>query len=87
VTVLQAAALIVVAIAGTAVVVTPEALRQALVLGVFGLTLTILFFVFQAPDVALSEIVVSGVGLPIIVLAALRKIRQQDRAREEDSEQ
>jgi energy-converting hydrogenase B subunit D len=86
VTVLQAAALIVVAIAGTAVVVTPEALRQALVLGVFGLTLTILFFVFQAPDVALSEIVVSGIGLPLIILAALRKIRQQDRAREEDRE-
>jgi energy-converting hydrogenase B subunit D len=84
--VLQAAALIVVAIAGTAVVVTPEALRQALVLGVYGLTLTILFFVFQAPDVALSEIVVSGIGLPLIILAALRKIRQQERARETKDE-
>jgi uncharacterized MnhB-related membrane protein len=84
VTVLEAAALIVVAIAGTAVVVTPDALRQTLVLGVYGLTLTILFFVFQAPDVALSEIVVSGIGLPLIILAALRKIRQQDRAREEE---
>ena len=37
-----------------------------------------LFFTFQAPDVALSEIVVSGIGLPLIILAALRKIRQQD---------
>jgi energy-converting hydrogenase B subunit D len=83
-TVLEAAALILVAIAGTAAVVTPEALRQALVLGVYGLTLTILFFVFQAPDVALSQIVVSGIGLPLIILAALRKIRQQDRAREQD---
>jgi uncharacterized MnhB-related membrane protein len=87
VSVLQATALIVVAIAGTAVVVTPDVLRQALVLGVFGLTLTILFFVFQAPDVALSEIVVSGIGLPLIILAALRKIRQQDRARENEGEQ
>jgi energy-converting hydrogenase B subunit D len=87
VTVLQAAALIVVAIAGTAVVVTPDALRQTLVLGVYGLTLTILFFVFQSPDVALSEIVVSGIGLPLIILAALRKIRQQDRAREEETEE
>ncbi|HEY2772265.1 MAG TPA: DUF4040 domain-containing protein [Solirubrobacteraceae bacterium] len=82
--VLQAAALIVVAIAGTAVVVTPEALRQTLVLGVYGLTLTILFFVFQAPDVALSQIVVSGIGLPLIILAALRKIGQQDRARKDE---
>jgi uncharacterized MnhB-related membrane protein len=84
VNVLQAAALIVVAIAGTAVVVTPEALRQTLVLGVYGLTLTILFFVFQAPDVALSQIVVSGIGLPLIILAALRKIGQQDRARKDE---
>jgi energy-converting hydrogenase B subunit D len=81
---LQAAALIVVAITGTAVVFTPEALRQALSLSVYGLTLTVLFFVFQAPDVALSEIVISGVGLPLIILAALRKIRNQERSREEE---
>jgi uncharacterized MnhB-related membrane protein len=54
-------------------------LRQAFVLGIYGFTLTFLFFVFQAPDVALSEIVVSGVGLPVIILAALRKIRSQER--------
>lgn len=79
---LQATALIVVAVAGTAVVFTPEALRQAMALGIYGLALTILFFVFQAPDVALSEIVVSAVGLPLIILAALRKIRSQRRERE-----
>lgn len=77
----QLAALILVAIAGTAVVLTPEALRQALVLGMFGLSLTILFFAFQAPDVALSEIVVSTVGLPLIILLALRRIREQERSR------
>jgi energy-converting hydrogenase B subunit D len=81
---LQTTALIVVAVAGTAVVITPEALRQAIVLGIYGLALTILFFTFQAPDVALSEIVVSGVGMPLIVLAALRKIRAQEREPEEE---
>jgi energy-converting hydrogenase B subunit D len=79
---LQTTALIAVVVAGTAVVFTPEALRQTMVLGIFGLTLTILFFTFQAPDVALSEIVVSGVGLPLIILAALRKIRSQEREQE-----
>jgi energy-converting hydrogenase B subunit D len=77
----QLAALILVAVTGTAVVLTPEALRQALVLGVFGLALTILFFTFQAPDVALSEIVVSTVGLPLIILLALRRIKEQERSR------
>ena len=39
-----------------------DPLRQTLVLSIYGLALTMLFFVFQAPDVALSEIVVSTVG-------------------------
>jgi energy-converting hydrogenase B subunit D len=81
VTVLQIIALAAVALGGTAVVLTGEALRQAMVLGIYGISLTFLFFVFQAPDVALSEIVVTGVGLPLIILAALRKIRQQERRR------
>ncbi len=79
----QLAALILVALAGTAVVMTPVPLRQALVLGVYGLALTLLFFTFQAPDVALSQIVVSAVGLPVIILAALRRIRVQEEADDE----
>jgi len=90
VTVLQIIALVLVAVAGGAVVLTPEALRQTMVLGIYGIALTLLFFVFQAPDVALSEIVVTGIGLPLIILAALRKIRQQQarqsHAREEAEE-
>jgi energy-converting hydrogenase B subunit D len=84
---LQLGALVLVALAGTAVVVTPEALRQALVLAIYGLALTLLFFTFQAPDVALSEIVVSAIGLPVIILAALRKIREQEQSRDRDSEE
>jgi energy-converting hydrogenase B subunit D len=87
VTGLQLAALILVAITATAVVLTPEALRQALVLGIFGLALTLLFFTFQAPDVALSEIVVSTVGLPLIILLALRKIAEQERSREQEEDE
>jgi energy-converting hydrogenase B subunit D len=79
--ILQVVALTVVALAGGAVVIAAEPLRQALVLGIFGLALTVLFFVFQAPDVALSEIVVSTVGMPVMVLLALRKIGQQERER------
>ncbi len=77
-TVLQIIALTLVALGGAAVVLTPEPLRQTMVLGIYGIALTLLFFVFQAPDVALSEIVITGIGLPLIILAALRKIRQYD---------
>ena len=83
---LQVVGLVAVALGGTAVVFTGEALRQTMVLGIYGITLTLLFFVFQAPDVALSEIVVTSIGLPLIILAALRKIHQHKvRMREEGS--
>lgn len=82
-TVLQVAALAAVAVGGTAVVLAPDPLRQVIVLGIYGMSLTMLFFVFQGPDVALSEIVVSTVGLPVMVLLALRKIREQERRRHE----
>ena len=80
-TAIQLAALIVIAVGGTVVVLTPEALRQVLALGIYGFGLALLFFSFQAPDVALSEIVVSAVGLPVILLASLRRIREQERSR------
>lgn len=85
-TVLQIAALAAVAVLGGGVAVATDPLRQTLVLSVYGLALTTMFFVFQAPDVALSEIVVSTVGLPVMILLALRKVHQQAREREEQDE-
>jgi energy-converting hydrogenase B subunit D len=81
---LQVVALVLVAVGGGAVVASTDPLRQTLQLGIYGLSLTMLFFVFQAPDVALSEIVVSTIGLPVMILLALRKINEHDRAREEE---
>ena len=77
-TALQAVALALVALAGTAVVLTREPARQAIVAGIFGLLLALLFFLFQAPDVALSQITVGTVALPLMILLALSKIRQED---------
>ncbi len=85
--VLQVIALALVALGGGAVVFTPDALRQTMMLGTYGIALTLLFFVFQAPDVALSEIVVSAIGLPLIILAALRKIHQHATRTDEEGEE
>jgi uncharacterized MnhB-related membrane protein len=46
--------------------------------GIFGLSLAALFLVFQAPDVALSQIVVGTVVLPTLILLTLAKIKQVD---------
>ena len=86
-TVLQIAALAAVALLGGGVVAATDPLRQTFVLGIYGLALTMMFFVFQAPDVALSEIVVSTVGLPVMVLLALRKVRQYERERSNEHEE
>lgn len=86
-TVLQIVALAAVAVGGGAVALTHDPLRQTLLLGIDGVALVVLFFAFQAPDVALSEIVVGTIGLPLIVLAALRKIAEQDRHRTTQEEE
>lgn len=83
-TALQVGALVLVAVGAPVVALTRDPLRQALCFGVFGTALAILFFVFQAPDVALSQIVVSAVGLPVIVILGLAKLREEEGEGEEE---
>jgi uncharacterized MnhB-related membrane protein len=73
--VLEASVLILVAITATCVVLSRDPLRQAMVASIHGLVLGILFFVFQAPDVGLSQTVVGAVALPLMILLALAKVR------------
>ena len=73
-TVIQVVALLVVAVAGTVTVAVRDPVRQAVVSGVFGLTLALLFFVLGAPDVALSELAVASIAVPVMVLLTLAKL-------------
>jgi energy-converting hydrogenase B subunit D len=57
------------------VVLARDPLRQAMVASIYGLVLGILFFVLQAPDVALSQTVVGAVALPMMILLAVAKVR------------
>ncbi|MBA2274398.1 MAG: DUF4040 domain-containing protein [Actinobacteria bacterium] len=70
--------LVFVAIGGTAVVLTRDPLAQSIVVSFYGILLGILFFVFQAPDVALSQIVVGAVALPMMILLALAKAKAEE---------
>jgi uncharacterized MnhB-related membrane protein len=53
-----------------------DPLRQIVVSSLYGLLLVILFVVLQAPDVALSMLVVSSVAYPLIVLIAISRTRR-----------
>ena len=77
--ILIALALTVVALAGTAVVMSDAPERQAVSLSVFGTTLVVLFVVLQAPDVALSELGVGTAVVPLMVMLSIRTMRK-DRA-------
>lgn len=74
---LQGAILFFIAAAGTAVVFTRDPTSQALVVSFYGLLLGLMFFLFQAPDVALSQIVVGAVALPLMIVLAISRVKKQ----------
>jgi energy-converting hydrogenase B subunit D len=79
VTAIQLAAFALAALVGSLVVFTRDPLRQAIVVSAYGLSLTVLFVVLQAPDVALSVVGVGVVALPLMILLAVAKIRERER--------
>jgi uncharacterized MnhB-related membrane protein len=70
------AALALAVVMATVVVLTRDPVAQAVVLSGYGLTLGVLFVVLQAPDVALSQIGVGTVVLPLIVVLAIHAARR-----------
>ena len=85
--VLQIFALAAIAFGAPAVVLTREPLRQAIVVGIYGLALALLFLIWNAPDVSLSQIVISAVGLPAMIVLAVAKIREHEREREAEEDE
>ena len=90
---LQIGVLALVVVAGTMVALTREITGQPIIVSLFGLILALMFMVFQAPDVALSQIVVGAVGLPLMILLAIAKLRrdeqtmQREKARKRTAEE
>jgi uncharacterized MnhB-related membrane protein len=72
-----------VAVTATAVVLTRDPAKQAIGISFYGLIMALMFFVFQAPDVALSQIVIGAVALPLMILLALTKIRRHEEEQQE----
>jgi uncharacterized MnhB-related membrane protein len=79
---LQLLLFVLLALAGMQVVRTRDPLPQTISISFYGLILALLFFLHQAPDVALSQIVVGAVALPLMVLLALAKIARAAQERE-----
>ena len=65
---LIAISLTLVLVGGAAVVFTDDPQRQAVTVSVYGLLMTVLFFLLSAPDVALSQVVVGTAIVPLMVM-------------------
>ena len=71
---LQSVAILFVALGALCVVLARDLVRQALLLSIYGFSLVVLFVVFQAPDVALSALVVSGIAYPVVLVGAIARV-------------
>jgi uncharacterized MnhB-related membrane protein len=71
---LQSVALLFVALGALLTVLARDVVRQAIVYSLYGFALVVLFLVFQAPDVALSALVVSAVAYPLVLVAAVARV-------------
>jgi energy-converting hydrogenase B subunit D len=62
---------------GTAVALTREPTRQALVLSAYGLVLGALMVALQAPDVALAQIAIGTAIVPLLVVLTVAKVDRE----------
>ena len=81
---LQCVVLLLVAITAPGVVLSREPKSQVVTLSFYGLVCALMFFIFQAPDVALSQITIGAVMLPLMILLTLTKMRRHNLRRERE---
>ena len=78
------------AVTGTAVALTRDPTRQALVLAGYGLVLGLLMVALQAPDVALAQVAVGTAVVPLLVVLTVakceRELADEDREAWDDPE-
>ena len=80
-----AAILLLLAVSGFAVVRTRDTTEQVIALGFYGLVTALMFFIFQAPDVALSQITIGAVALPLMVMLAITRMKARESALKKSS--
>jgi uncharacterized MnhB-related membrane protein len=78
--------LLLVAATGFGVVRTRDVTSQVIALGFYGALMALVFFFFQAPDVALSQITVGAVALPLMVMLAISRMKYRAAAQEKKGE-
>lgn len=76
--------LLLIAVSGFMVVRTRDVIAQTLSLSFYGLLFALMFFFYQAPDVALSQIVVGAVALPLIIMLAIARMQHKKKSQAQE---
>lgn len=81
--ILGAGLLVLIAISALVIVRIDDATNQILALSFYGLLFALLFFLFQAPDVALSQLTVGAIALPLMVMLAITRMKHRGELRDQ----
>jgi energy-converting hydrogenase B subunit D len=71
-------------VSGTAVALTRDPRSQAIVLSAYGLVLGLLLLVLHAPDVAMSQLAIGSVAVPLLIVLAITTCDREARARRDE---
>ena len=78
--------LLLVAVSGWAVVRARDVTCQVIALSFYGIVMALVFYFFQAPDVALSQIAVGAVALPLMVMLAVSRMKYRTASKQQPGE-
>lgn len=78
--------LVLIAVSALMIVRTDNVRNQLLAVSFYGLLLGLMFFIFQAPDVALSQITIGALALPLMLMLALTRMKHRESIDAEERE-
>jgi len=78
--------LLLIAVSAFVIVRTDDVTNQLLGLAFYGLLFALMFFIFQAPDVALSQITVGAIALPLMIMLAITRMKHRDALKQQKKE-
>ena len=67
-----------IAVSAFVIVRTDDVTNQIIALSFYGLLFALMFFIFQAPDVALSQVTVGAIALPLMVMLAITRMKHRE---------
>lgn len=75
-----------IAVSAFVIVRTDDVTNQIIALSFYGLLFALMFFLFQAPDVALSQVTVGAIALPLMVMLAITRMKHREELNKQKQE-